>query len=80
MTMNARSLHNFFALRCCNRAQWEIREMANKMLHHCKRVAPVIFEGAGKQCATCKDPCKDPCKDCKIKEKVEEQDGQWSCK
>ncbi len=25
MTMNCRSLMNFFELRCCNRAQWEIR-------------------------------------------------------
>ena len=31
VTMNARSLMNFFQLRCCNRAQWEIRELAEKM-------------------------------------------------
>lgn len=58
MTANARSLHNFFALRCCDRAQWEIRALANTMLLHCKRVAPVVFEEAGKQCNTCKEPCK----------------------
>ena len=32
LTMNARELRHFFALRCCNRAQWEIRDMACRML------------------------------------------------
>ena len=50
LTMNARSLLNFFSLRCCNRAQTEIRELAEKMLSLCKKVAPVIFEDAGKPC------------------------------
>lgn len=50
MTMNIRSLLNFFELRCCNRAQWEIREMADKMLELCKEVAPVIFAKAGASC------------------------------
>jgi len=57
MTINARSLHNLFALRCCERAQWEIRYLANEMLKQVKLVAPVIFKGAGKQCDTCKEPC-----------------------
>lgn len=50
MTMNARELLHFFQLRCCNRAQWEIRELANKMLELCKKVAPVLFEEAGAPC------------------------------
>ncbi len=50
LTMNARSLLNFFALRCCNRAQTEIRELAEVMLDLCQSVAPVIFENAGKPC------------------------------
>ena len=50
LTMNARSLWNFFSLRCCNRAQTEIRELADKMLELVKEVAPVIFEDAGKPC------------------------------
>ena len=50
MTMNARSLLNFFAHRCCVRAQWEIRELANEMLKLVKEVAPVIFENAGASC------------------------------
>lgn len=50
MTMNARELLNFFSLRCCNRAQWEIRAVADKMLEICKDHAPVIFESAGPGC------------------------------
>lgn len=52
VTMNARSLLHFFELRCCNRAQWEIRELANKMLFLVKEVAPVIFMKAGPTCET----------------------------
>lgn len=50
ITMNARELRHFFNLRCCRRAQWEIREMAMEMLKQVKRVAPVIFEDAGPSC------------------------------
>lgn len=50
-TMNARSLHNFFRLRCCNRAQWEIRAMADEMLRLCREVSPVLFKRAGPSCA-----------------------------
>lgn len=50
VTMNARSLLNFFKLRCCNRAQWEIRSVANEMLRLCYSVAPTIFRFAGPQC------------------------------
>ncbi|MBP2645658.1 MAG: Thymidylate synthase thyX [Firmicutes bacterium] len=52
VTMNARSLHNFFALRCCARAQWEIRQMANQMLAEVQKVAPVLFKKAGPTCVT----------------------------
>lgn len=50
ISMNARSLLNFFQERTCQRAQWEIRAMANKMLEEVKRVAPKIFENAGPTC------------------------------
>ncbi len=50
MTMNVRSLFNFFSLRCCNRAQWEIRALADEMLRLVKEVAPTIFEKAGAPC------------------------------
>lgn len=55
VTMNARELWHFFSLRCCRRAQWEIREMANKMLDLCKEVSPIIFEDAGAPCL--RGPC-----------------------
>lgn len=50
VTMNARSLMNFFSLRCCNRAQWEIREVASEMLRLCCQVAPTLFKNAGPSC------------------------------
>lgn len=50
VTMNARELRHFFSLRCCNRAQKEIRDMADAMLKECKKVAPVLFEGCGPAC------------------------------
>ena len=51
MTMNARELLHFFIERCCNRAQWEIREVANQMLDSCLEVAPHVFAKAGPSCA-----------------------------
>lgn len=50
VTMNVRSLFNFFRHRCCNRAQWEIRAVANEMLRQCMEVAPHIFAHAGPSC------------------------------
>lgn len=49
-TMNARSLMNFFSLRCCNRAQWEIRDVAEQMLKLCVQTAPALFKKAGPAC------------------------------
>ncbi|MBQ2453717.1 MAG: FAD-dependent thymidylate synthase, partial [Lachnospiraceae bacterium] len=50
LTMNARELRHFFALRCCNRAQWEIRELADRMLKMCMEECPAIFQYAGPGC------------------------------
>lgn len=50
MTMNGRELHHFFELRCCRRAQWEIRAMAREMLRQVRRVAPALFVTAGPGC------------------------------
>lgn len=55
MTMNARELLHFFGLRCCRRAQWEIREMAVEMLKLVKKTAPVLFREAGPGCVA--GPC-----------------------
>jgi len=65
VTMNARSLLNFFELRCCQHAQWEIRELANKMLTEVKKVAPTIFKNAGPSCKT-KNYCPENKKDCPL--------------
>ena len=61
MTMNARELLHFFSLRTCNRAQWEIRAMADEMLRLCKEYAPEIFKYAAPGCVTGKCPEKRPC-------------------
>ena len=50
VTMNARELRHFFNLRCCERSQWEIREVAIEMLKQVRRVAPALFENAGPYC------------------------------
>jgi thymidylate synthase (FAD) len=50
LTMNARELHHFFALRCCRRAQWEIRAMAKEMLRLVRQTAPLLFQTAGPGC------------------------------
>lgn len=50
LTMNARELRHFFELRCCLRAQWEIRELANEILRICKSIAPSLFENSGPSC------------------------------
>jgi thymidylate synthase (FAD) len=50
VTMNARELRHFFNLRCCARAQWEIREVAIEMLKQAKKAAPTLFENSGPSC------------------------------
>jgi thymidylate synthase (FAD) len=50
ITMNCRSLLHFFELRCCERAQWEIRKMAWKMLSLCREELPIIFDTGGPRC------------------------------
>ena len=62
MTMNVRELLHFFALRCCNRAQWEIRELATQMLSLCKEKAPGLFEDAGPGCV--RGACPEGSKTC----------------
>ena len=72
VTMNIRSLFNFFKLRCCNRAQWEIREVATEMYKICRMVAPHIFRYAGPPCVVNKH-CSEGIMTCgKAKEKMEE--------
>lgn len=70
MTMNARELLHFFHLRTCNRAQWEIRELADQMLKLCMNVSPEIFKYAGPGCVTGSCPEKRPCSQPR-------QKGEW---
>jgi thymidylate synthase (FAD) len=48
--MNAHALLDWFAIRCCNNAQSEIRDLATKMLQLCKKAAPDLFRDAGPSC------------------------------
>ena len=50
ITMNARTLLHFFSLRCCMRAQWEIRAMAEAMLKEARQAEPLLFAKAGPTC------------------------------
>ena len=68
LTMNARELRHFFSLRMCNRAQWEIREMAWQMLECCRRAAPVLFSKAGPACLN--GPCPEGKNSCGQAEKM----------
>lgn len=67
-TMNARVLMHFFKHRCCERAQWEIRNMADEMLNLVKGVSPTLFKYAGPNCLT--KPCPEGSMTCgKVMEK-----------
>lgn len=52
VTMNCRELLHFFEHRCCSRAQWEIRQLANMLLDICRQKLPAVFSEAGAKCAT----------------------------
>lgn len=70
VTMNVRSLYNFFRLRCCNRAQWEIRAVAIEMLKLCREQAPLLFKNAGPACLN--GPCAEGAYTCKKAKEVRE--------
>lgn len=71
VTMNARELLHFFELRCCERAQWEIRAMTVEMLKLARNVAPVIFRDAGPGCLA--GPCPEGAMTCGRIKEVREQ-------
>lgn len=67
MTMNCRELHHAFNLRCCNHAQWEIRNLFNEILKQVKEIAPATFAKAGASCEA-KGICSEGSRSCgKIK-------------
>lgn len=57
VTMNIRELLHFFELRCCRRAQWEIRAVADRMLELVTPTAPFVFRAAGASCR--RGPCRE---------------------
>ena len=73
VTMNTRELLHFFELRCCSRAQWEIRALATEMLRLCRKMAPVLFADAGPGCV--RGACPEGAKSCgnaaQVREKFE---------
>ena len=73
VTMNTRELLHFFELRCCSRAQWEIRALATEMLRLCRKTAPVLFADAGPGCVH--GACPEGAKSCgnaaQVREKFE---------
>ncbi|MBO6094185.1 MAG: FAD-dependent thymidylate synthase [Oscillospiraceae bacterium] len=72
MTMNVRELRHFFSLRMCERAQWEIRRLAEEMHRQCMNTAPSLFKDAGPGCLRGK--CPEGEKTCgKMNEKREER-------
>ena len=73
-TFNTRSLYNFFAHRCCNRAQWEIRQVAEQMLLQCLEVAPTLFKNCGPSCLF--GPCPEGKMCCGKMKEVREKYGR----
>jgi len=71
VTMNARELLHFFNIRCCNRAQWEIRDLATEMLRLVRGVSPVLFRQAGPRCLS--TPCPEGRMSCGKQAEVREK-------
>jgi len=78
VTMNARELWHFFTLRCCRRAQWEIRKLAWLMLQETRAISPILFENSGPACIRGPCPegeysCGKPLKKGKIPDDLDEE-------
>jgi thymidylate synthase (FAD) len=71
--MNCVALLHFFDLRSCSLAQWEIRDLSDKMLEICKDKLPVVFKNAGSRCISlgyCPESSKRSCGKYPIKSKI----------
>lgn len=76
-TMNGRTLEWISRMRCCTKAQWEIRDIANKMVEEASKVAPLIGEGLGPTCKVfgyCNEG-KDSCKNRGVVIKTKKKDN-----
>ena len=76
VTMNARELRHFFSLRCCQRAQWEIRALAELMLGLARGAAPMLFEGCGPSCVV--GPCPEGKLSCGRLSRVRKAYRSWA--
>lgn len=74
VTMNARELKHFFSLRCCNRAQWEIRALADKMRTLVLEVEEGLFKDSGAPCQRGK-PCPEGTRSCGHPRSWEDNNG-----
>jgi len=73
VTMNCRELIHFFKERCCSRAQWEIRRLAEEMLRICRQELPAVFNNSGAKCVAlgyCPEGAKFSCRRYPLKEEV----------
>ncbi|MDD3905733.1 MAG: FAD-dependent thymidylate synthase [Candidatus Omnitrophica bacterium] len=73
VTMNCRELKHFFEERCCTRAQWEVRKLAEEMLKICKQELPAVFNNSGAKCIKlgyCPEGTKFTCKKYPLKEEA----------
>ena len=77
VTMNARELQHFFNLRCCNRAQWEIRALAWEMLKLCQEKAPALFAFSGPGCIA--GPCPEGKMSCGKSAEVRKKKEELVC-
>ena len=75
VTMNARELRHFFTLRCCQRAQWEIRAVAEEMLGLVRRTASLLFDGAGPGCL--RGRCPEKTMTCGLAKEVRQAYRRW---
>ena len=51
-TMNGRTLQWILRMRCCNKAQWQIRSIARSIQKQVKEVSPLLGKGLGSTCMT----------------------------
>jgi len=71
-SMNARELLHFFRVRCCNRAQWEIRNLAKEMYRVVLPTVPYLFKYTGPSCVST-GKCSEGKMSCGLAEQVREE-------
>ena len=51
-SMNARTLQWISRMRCCNKAQWQIRNIFKEIVKETKKIAPLLGKYLGPTCET----------------------------